>query len=584
MDAFVHPMVETVTAKKSARIGWTKIIGHVVGYHIHMDPCSQLIVQPTIEDAEGWSKEELTPMIEDTPVLLERVGDQKSRSTSNTITKKHYNGGISHVIGANSPRGFRRITVRIVLFDEVDGYPPTAGTEGDQIKLGIKRTDTFWNRKIGIGSTPTEKDFSRVDRSFSKSSKGYFVLECPHCGGEHIRLFRQPDDPVVIAGNEVPVSHLYWEDDDPSTAQWVCPENGCMIDHSHHRRMMDHGYWKGDHWTWRKNEGFVFTDGFSGHIGFSIWAGYSYSPNSTPVKLAAEFLSVKDDIEELKTFVNTVLGEVWEEAGEKVSDHILAQRRETFAAEVPADAWKLTCGVDIQGDRIELEVVGWSPTLQSWSVDYQILPGDTSQPDVWNELEHALRQRYLHQSGAELSIESVFVDSGYLTRSVVQFCHKAGAHVVATKGVTGAGRPVVESATRRAERLRKRKRKDSFRPELIGVDEGKAIVHRQLKVSKPSDPGYCHFPHERDDEYFAQMTAEKLMTRYRKGRPIKEWVQLRARNEVFDIRVLAYAALLYSGGVERMKKPVATPTQPKKKKPPRQNDNQGLDRNDGWAL
>lgn len=584
MDAFIHPRVERVVVMKSARIGWTKILGHVWGYHVHLDPCSMLVVQPTIEDAEGWSKEELTPMIEDTPVLLDRVGDQKSRSTGNTITKKRYPGGISHTIGANSPRGFRRITVRLALMDEVDGYPPTAGTEGDQLKLAEKRTETYWNRKVGIGSTPTEKGFSRIERWFARSSKGHYILKCPHCDSEHIRRFRQPDEPVIVAGEELPVSHLHWQDDNPSTAAWVCPVNGCTIEPSQHRRMMEHGYWKGDHWTWRRDEGFTFDDDFDGTIGFSIWAGYSYSPNSTPAKLVREFLSVKEDVEELKTFVNTVLGETWEEKGEKVSDHMLAQRREEFPAPVPADAWVLTAGVDIQGDRVELEVVGWNPSLENWSVDYQILPGDTSQSEVWDDLLHVLKGRYSHQSGAELSIRGVCVDSGYLPKKVGDFVKRAGLHVFGTKGFDGAGRPVVESIERRAERLRKQRRKDLFRPEIIGTDEGKTIIYRQLRVGKPGQPGYCHFPHERDDEYFAQLTAEKLMLRYKKGRPIRSWMPTRPRNEALDCRVLAYAALLLSGGVSGLKAP--TPTDAKRTSKRRRSPppvGQGFER-DGWAL
>jgi len=557
MDAFCAPEVERVVTLKSARIGWTKILGHVIGYHIHLDPCSMLIVQPTIDDAEGWSKEELTTAIEDTPVLLERVGDQKSRATGNTINKKHYPGGILHVIGANSPRGFRRITVRLTLFDEVDGYPPTAGTEGDQIKLGEKRTETFWNRKIGIGSTPTEKDFSRIEKAFERSSKGHFMLRCPECGGEHIRLFRQPEDPIVIRERKIPVSHLHWEDGKPETAAWVCPDCGSLIDHSNHRRMMQAGYWLGEHWEWRQETGFTFLPGFAGDIGFRIWAGYSYSPNSTPAKLVKEFLAVKEDPEELKTYVNTVLGETYEERGEKVSGHTLLDRCEPYEDEVP-DGVILTMGCDVQADRIEAEIVAWSPTLESWSIDYQILPGETTQDQVWDDLLELTKARYRHANGMDIGISSVCVDSGYLPEKVYDFCRRAGMHCYPTKGVTGQGRPVVEPLVDRRKRLRKTRAKKGVRPELVGVDEGKSVIQRQLKVAVPG-PGYCHFPEGRDEEYFLQLTAEKLVVRYKKGRPFKEWVATRPRNEALDNRVLAYAALLLAGGAAALK-PLKAPS------------------------
>ena len=549
MDAFCQPEVEEVVCMKSKRVGWTKIIGHVLGYHIHQDPASVLIVQPTDGDAEDYSKEEIQPMIEETPVLLNQVGPSKSRASSNTIKKKSYPGGMLHLVGANSPRGFRRITVRVVLFDEVDGYPATAGVEGDQIKLGMGRAEMAWNRKFGIGSTPTVKSFSRVERHFEASSRGYPVLTCPHCGGEHIRRFRVPDEPIVVRDTPMPISHLTWEDGKPETAAWVCPANGCVIDHGHHMQMLANLWWKGEHWEWRNGE-FTFFPGFAGRIGFHIWAGYSVSPNATPQKLAAEFLEAKQDRELLTVFVNTVLGETWEEQGEQVSDHALMQRLERFPSAVPAGAHVLTLGADVQADRIEYEIVGWNATEESWSIEDGILPGDPVQDDVWRDLAAVLSERYRHESGTEMTIAQACIDAGYLTKRVQEFCKQAGAHVVPVIGRAGAGRPVVETGRQRIQRLRKR-RANGARSEIVGVDEAKSILFRRLQLQKPG-PGYCHFPDDRDAEYFAQLTAEKLVTRYSKGRPVREWVKTRERNEALDKRIYAYAAMLLHGGVEKI--------------------------------
>lgn len=546
MDAFCHPLVERVTIRKSARIGWTKVIGHIMGYHIHQDPCSMLVVQPTIEDAEGYSKEEVQPMIEETPELLSRVGSAKSRDSGNTITKKRYPGGIMHIIGANSPRGFRRITVRLVLFDEVDGYPATAGSEGDQIKLGEKRSETFWNRKIGIGSTPTIKDMSRVDLSYKKSSKGYLFLKCPECGGEHIRLFRQPDEPIILRDKKVKVSHLHWPEGETEKAAWACPENGCLIGPEKHREMMSDCRWIGEHWEWSKETGFVFHPGFDGHIGMSIWAGYSYSPNSTPSKLAKEFIDVSKDHEQLKTFVNTVLGETWEEKGETVSSHFLLDRREEYKAEVPEGVKVLTMGVDVQGDRIEYEVTGWGEGEESWNVDYRTLYGDPSQDEVWLDLEDAIDELYEHESGEMMPISAIGIDSGYLSSKVYSFVLKQKKdYIFALKGEDGAKRPVVETTDERTRRLRKRKRRGGkIRPEIVGTHEAKMLLYRRLTNVTTPGPGYCHFPMERNEEYFEQLTAEKLVKKIKNGRVFLEWVKKRPRNEALDNRNYAYAALL----------------------------------------
>ena len=170
MDAVTDPSVRQITVMKSARVGYTKILDHVIGYFIHQDPSPILIVQPRVEDAEDYSKTEIAPMLRDTPVLAEIAGDLKAKDSSQRILKRMFRNGSSiSFVGANSPGGFRRITARIIAFDEVDGYPADgAGNEGDQIALGTKRSESFWNRKIILGSTPTLKGVSRIEKAWSE--------------------------------------------------------------------------------------------------------------------------------------------------------------------------------------------------------------------------------------------------------------------------------------------------------------------------------------------------------------------------------------------------------------------------------
>lgn len=543
MDACCHPAVERVTIMKSARIGYTKVLGHIIGYHVHQDPCSILVVQPTIDDAEGWSKEELQPTVEQTEVLRQLIAPPRARDSGNTILRKKYPGGILHVVGANSARGFRRITVRLVLFDEIDGYPPSAGNEGDQEKLGEKRAETAWNRKIIKGSTPTEAGISRIERAWKQSSQGHYLLRCPRCDGEHVRRFHRPDKQLVIRGEPIAAAWL-----DLDARAWVCPACDARIDQRHHRVLIEGGQWRGEHWAWTHSSGFTFEPGFDGHIGMHIWAGYGYSPNSTPAKLAKEYLSVKDDPEQHKTFVNTVLGLPWEEKGEQLDADILMARRERYAAEVQEGVLVLDCGVDVQSDRLELEVVGWGLGEESWSVDYQVLVGDPVQDEVWNELEDVWKHgTWARADGSTLRLNFMCIDSGYLPRRVFAFVRKLQSmSVVPIKGRAGAY-PVIEDRTHR-ERRRARRKKSGAAPELIGVDEGKSILMRRLRnITKPG-PGYCHFPHDRSEEWFRQLTGERLVTRYpRHGHAIREWVKVYPAVEALDCRNYAYAALLLSG-------------------------------------
>jgi phage terminase large subunit GpA-like protein len=508
MDAFTDPTIERITVMKSARVGYTKILNNCIGYHAHLDPCNVLVVQPTIEDAQGYSKDEVATMVRDTPILENLISDPKAKDGRNTILKKSFPGGTLYLVGANSPRGFRRISARLVLFDEVDGYPPSAGTEGDQIKLGIKRTDFFWNRKIVLGSTPTLKGFSKIERSYENSDKRRYWVPCPHCGEFQTLKW----------------SGIQWPKDNPLKAFYVCEHNACIIDHSLKADMVEGGEWRGE-------------QEFNGHAGFHIWAAYSYSPNAAWGILAQEFLDCKKDSEALQTFVNTTLGETWEDEAEKLDHSLLMERAEDYPG--AGDAQLLTAGVDIQKDRIEMGIEGWAAGEENWQVDYLVFFGDTTEPAVWDDLKAALSRSYTNAEGADLIISATCIDSGYLTDLVYAFVKKHQARrVFATKGQAGAGLPIVNKATK------KKTGRDPRPVRLfnVGVDGAKAVIYHRLNNTEPG-AGYRHLSNRLAPEYYEGLTAEKIVTKYRRGFEYREWVKIRPRNEPLDIAVLNLAAL-----------------------------------------
>ena len=216
MDAVTDPNIEQISVMKSARVGYSKILNHIIAYHIHNDPCSIMIVQPTIDDATGYSKEEIAPMLRDTKCLQGLVSDAKAKDGQNTLLQKLFPGGNLTLVGANSPRGFRRVSRRVVLFDETDGYPASAGTEGDQIKLGIKRTEFFVNRKIVAGSTPTVKDFSRIEKLFKQTNQMRYYVPCPKCN--HMQYLRW--------------ANFECFENDPSTTIYKCENCNSHIPHT----------------------------------------------------------------------------------------------------------------------------------------------------------------------------------------------------------------------------------------------------------------------------------------------------------------------------------------------------------------
>ncbi len=228
MDAVNDPTVREIVVMKSAQVGWTEILGNIVGFHVDRDPAPILLIQPTLEMAEAWSKDRLAPMVRDTPALKGKIKDARSRDSGNTLLHKQFPGGHVTIAGANSPAGLASRPIRVVLCDEVDRYPPSAGTEGDPISLARKRSTTFWNRKLLMGSTPTVKDASRIEAAFLASDQRYFLVPCPHCGTED-RLRWQ---------------HVRWPEGRPEEAHYVCPHCGAVIEDTDKLRMLESGRWE----------------------------------------------------------------------------------------------------------------------------------------------------------------------------------------------------------------------------------------------------------------------------------------------------------------------------------------------------
>ena len=521
MDAITDPKLEQITLMKSARVGYSKILNHTIAFHIHQDPCPIMLVQPTIEDAQGYSKEEIAPMLRDTPCLRGLVSDAKAKDGANTILQKQFPGGTLSLVGANSPRGFRRVSRRIVLFDETDGYPQSAGTEGDQIKLGIRRTEYYWNRTIVAGSTPTIKDFSRIERMFLQGDQRRYFVPCPHCS--HMQYLRW--------------SNMTWRDNDPSTVTYKCESCSALIPHSKKRWMVERGEWR------------PTAPGNGKHASFHIWAAYSYSPNATWSNLVEEFLDSKSDAEQLKTFVNTVLGEVWEdEYASKIGASALLERAstETYTHRtVPDDALAITIGCDTQDDRLSLSVWGWGREEQGWLIDRIKLYGSPSRLEVWKQLDQVLTTPYTNEADEPLRILCCAIDSGgHHTQEVYQYARdRSSIGVIAVKGIGQKGKPVIGKASKVDLNYQGKALKKGALVFPVGVDGIKSLLFGRLKHNEVG-PGYLHFYPTITPDYFEELTAEKQILRFRNGFPERVWVKKsQAPNEALDEFNYAYAAL-----------------------------------------
>ncbi len=511
MDAF-NEGVEEVVVMSSSQVGKTLILKAVCGYYIDVDPSPILVVQPTGDMADTFSKDRLATMIRDTPTLKGKVRDAKSRDSGNTILRKSFPGGHITMIGANAPAGLASRPIRILLFDEVDRYPPSAGTEGDPVDLGRKRTITFRHRKrIGMFSTPTIKGKSRIERAWNLSDQRRYYVPCPHCDHSQILTWQN----VSMVDNE------------PTTAMLRCPECGGLIGDEHKPDMLARGDWVKE----KPNNRIA---------GFHI--NELYSPWRKLSEIAADYVAALGNPEQEKTWWNTSMGETFEEIGDKADGESMMKRREEYDGdELPEDVITITAGVDTQNDRLEIEIVGWGVGETSWGVEYHVLPGSPSLPDVWETLDEILgNARYHTKDGRTLKIAACCIDSGgHHTQQVYEFATpRVGRNIWATAGRFGS-RPVWP------KRPSTSKKYVGHQVRIVGVDTAKDTVYARWQIDDETVAGYCHFPTHYDQTWFTQATIERRVTTYdKRGIEVRTWKCPRgARNEATDCRVLAYAAI-----------------------------------------
>lgn len=537
MDAVNDPLVEEVVVKKSAQVGWTASCGNIIGYFIDQDPSSILIVHPTLEMAESWSKNRLAPMIRDTPCLAAKLADPKARNSANTIREKSYPGGQLAIVGANSPASLASRPVRVVVIEEPDRCSDSAGTEGDPIDLAYKRARTYWNRKKICGGTPTVEGHSKTDERYKAGDQRKFFVPCPHC--DHSQTLQW--------------ANIQWDRDksgahEPETARYVC--DGCWVlwDDSDRMDAISRGEWRA-------------TMPFNGIASFFIWE--AYSPWVRLADIVTAFLEAKDNPERLKVWTNTCLGECWAEKGEAPDWQRLYERRsrELMIGEVPEWACLLTAGTDVQRDRIETSIWAWGPGLQSALVEHIVVDGDPAKEEVWREMDELLQRQWLTKSNMPLKIARLAIDTGdgYSTMQVYAWARRHPRQVMAVKGshrfdssapVSGPTRVGIKS---RGGRVLNR----TVSLWTVAVSVFKSETYAWLNLDQPIDgqpypPGYIHLPDGTSDSWIQQLVAETLVKVKKKtGFSKLEWRNPGgARNEALDCRVYARAAA-YAIGADR---------------------------------
>lgn len=507
-DALSDPTIKKVVINSAAQMLKTQAMLAYIGYIIHLDPAPILNVQPIAKLANAFSKDRIDTMIADCPVLSERVQSKRNRDGGNTKLHKEFPGGALTIALSNSVSDLAARPIRYLLCDEVDRYEITK--EGDPVELAEARTTTFWNSKVVLVSTPTDEGLSRIDKEYQASDRRIFVVPCHECGAEQELKWR----------------NVKWSNRDHRTAHIECSHCNAQWTEADRINNVQKGRW-------------IITNPESEVAGFHISA--LYSGFITLSELVKQFLNVKDEPSQLKTFINTRLAETWKSDAAQVKEIKFLNRLEKYDRNnVPEQVLLVTCGVDVQIDRLEAEIVGWGKGEESWGIHYVVLHGDTSSPAPWQQLADIIKTPLRRVDGVPLRINATCVDTGgTATEKVFAFAREmARWNVMAIKGQSGAGRPVFpKKAGRWAGSSNAGNRFYS-----IGTDTAKEQIYTNLLIEK-AGPSFCHFPTGYDEVYFDGLTAEKYMIKYKHGYPYKYWYKKDSdRNEPLDCRVYALAA------------------------------------------
>lgn len=542
---------EKVVFMKASQIGGTECGNNWLGYIIDHTPAPTMLVLPTIDLAKRTSNQRISELMESSPSLKAKLAAEKSRSKSNTLLMKDFPGGVLVISGANSSASLKSTPVAFLFFDEIDEFVDDIGDgQGDPISLAMVRSRAFSRSKAFLVSTPTVDGASKIDDEFEASDKRFFNLPCPHCTKTQVLVFE----------------NLRWTKGDPHSAMYFCEHCGEGIEEFEKIEMLRRGAWV--------PTAVSDVPGFHLNTLYSPW--YSWWKIARDHEQAIKEIDEEKKTGKMRVFVNTVLGKTWKEAGEAPEWKRLYERRENYeVGTIDQRGVVITCGVDVQKDRLEMEVVAWAEGLESWSVDYNIIMGDTNLDETWDKLGAYIERSFTHQNGTDLPIQLTAIDSGYNTQKVYAFCRKyTGNRVIPVKGIDNSSVPV-------------------YPPQAVDIKVNGQVLRRGIKIWKIGSSllkselysflrqnlvdvqnsefakGFCHFP-EYSDEYFKQLCAEEMrVKKNRKNQEVYEWVKSRERNEALDVRVYARAASIIIG-IDRFKqkdwdarkiKPIAKPLQ-----------------------
>lgn len=493
---------------------------------VHQSPSNFLWLVPTGK-LQKRAASRIDKTIAAVPQIRDRVAKPHSRDSNNNNDIKEYIGGALYLATAGAAANLSELSVRRVLFDEIDRAKENVGGEGDPSELAEARQTTFErNRKTYYPSSPTIEGESVIDALYRRGTQREALAECIHCGHaqalDFMRLIRSEDGKRAV---------------------YHCIECGGLHEEGDKTRMFAAGLWSDGVAGDGETESFAISAMFLPY-GWIPWISLMRQYDLAKAKLD------EGSEEAMIVFYNTRWARCWARTKETTRyDELMARAEPYKLRTVPAGGLVLTAAIDTQAYRLEFKVVAWGEGMESWVVDYQVINGSPSETETWDKADELLKGRYRHASGQMLTISAAFVDSGgSATQDVYNFTYRRKRrNIYAVKGHSRPNRPIVSAKPSQVDvTWRGQTEKKGAQLWMIGPDTAKD--HLQARWKKASGPGAVHFSDELPETYYKGLTAEYRTYGFKRGRKVSWWEQKKGEpNEPLDLMVYNLGAAYFLG-------------------------------------
>lgn len=529
--------IESIAILKGAQIGYNVgLLENLIGWIIDESPGPSIFTSGDQSMAEANMELRIDKMISSAGIqekIFAQVDSFQNKKTGNTKSKKEFLGGFLLAIGPNSGSKLRNVSIRYGLFDEIDASFGEIKKEGDFLDIIERRFDAFEDtRKKIYGSTPTELESSRIWRLYQLGDQRKYHVPCKKCG-------------------KLQVMNFYPDENGRGGIHYDRKDGKFIRESVHYRCISCDAKWKNSDKTF-------FLDPKNGakwiptaktqkenHVSYYLPSWYAGIGLRTWESICEEWILSEGNFSKLKVFQNTVVGMPWENRKNAIAyEKVMLRKGGYDSGHLPNDIKPLliTCGVDIQSDRIELEVVAWLRNFESYSLDYRVFTGDTSQ------LENSPYQdltEFLSTDYNGFIIDLCFIDSGYRQDIIYQYVSQFAGGVFAIQGDSVSSRkgkgPVFRTSFLSSYGI---ERIDLYTDIL--KQEFYGYVQKSIGDGGEIPRGYCHFPSDYTDKIFKMYLSENRVPETTKGgTTVYRWKKIHERNEALDCRVYAMGAVYY---------------------------------------